>query len=155
MHCLQVITLMQTIVIGFVLAAICSQIELNQTGIQDETGWCLLAQGHTTSQSGSQATRKCCCLDVGSSDMSMPQVHCCLAEGMAAPLGIRLLLQWQGSALCMTLAERPHTVASGHAISGVLFFCTMFAAMTSMFGALNSFPSEAGIINRQAGCSGT
>ncbi|GAB4813264.1 hypothetical protein N2152v2_000310 [Parachlorella kessleri] len=65
----QVITLMQTIVLGFVLAAIFSQIELNQTGIQDETG--------------------------------------------------------------------------------VLFFCTMFAAMTSMFGALNSFPSEAGIINRE------
>ena len=42
---MQVITLMQTIVLGFVLAAIFSQIELNQTGIQDETGWCSQALG--------------------------------------------------------------------------------------------------------------
>ncbi|KAL4425753.1 hypothetical protein ABPG75_009769 [Micractinium tetrahymenae] len=54
-----------------------------------------------------------------------------------------------GFVLAALFSDVPKTAQGVQDELGVLFMCCMFSAMASLFASLNTFPAEAGIVNRE------
>lgn len=54
-----------------------------------------------------------------------------------------------GFTLAFLYMDMNSSATSGQDEIGLLFFCAIFAAFNAMFGALNSFPAERGVVNRE------
>ena len=54
-----------------------------------------------------------------------------------------------GFLLAFLYINMDSSATSGQDEIGLLFFCAIFAAFNAMFGALNSFPAERGVVNRE------
>jgi energy-coupling factor transporter ATP-binding protein EcfA2 len=117
----QIITFVQTVFIGFILAALYSDVPKNAIGVQDE---CARAP------------------------FLLPS---CLLLGGALSLCWALSSHTSAAGtLSLALSAQSHLTSPCSARRlGLLFFITIFSSFGAMFGALNTFPAERGVVNRE------